>query len=54
MARESIQDGAPQVVDLLHIAPLLGAEADTLPRIQPTLVEQVDQSLFTGVRQRRL
>jgi hypothetical protein len=45
-ARESIQDGTPQVVDLLQIAPLLRAEAHDLPRTQPTLVEQLGQSLF--------
>jgi len=42
-----LQDVAPQTIDFLHIAELLGAEVDDLLRLETTVKEQVGQSLLS-------
>src|SRR6266436_1181631 len=54
IAHKPIQDVAPQAIDLLHITPLLRAEAHNLPGLEPTVVEQVGQPQLALVGQHRL
>jgi hypothetical protein len=54
IAQDSLQDVAPQTVDLLDITPLLGAETHNLSRFQATVIEEVSQTPLTIVRKHRL
>src|SRR5260370_17514580 len=49
-----LDDGAPQAIDLLGITPLLWTAMQNLFRTQPTMIEQVDQSLLARTGQRGL
>src|SRR5438270_3610816 len=54
IAYEPLQDAAPQVVDLLHVVPLLRAETYNLPGLEPAVVEQIGQSALALCRQHAL
>ena len=54
MTQEPLDDLVPQTIDLLDIAPLLWTAMQNLSRTQPTVVEQVGQSLLTRAGQQGL
>ena len=54
IAQQSLHDGAAQTINLLDIIPLLWTEAHNLSGQEPTVIEEVGQSLLTGVRQHAL
>jgi hypothetical protein len=54
LAHELHQDAVPQTSDLLDIAPFLWTVAHNLRGFQPTVIEQIGESLLPPVGKSRL